>query len=188
MDFQTEILVCIRAISADLVNQESIPCDFRTAVKSALIIRDMSHTSYTHIAREGHILVLQCSLKLQCYGTHRTTGAVTKRREITFQTKPAWEVEQRPWMGCHIHGLQACVPQEAHKAFCMSTGWSKSLVFLWFLFTETNGVCSGKCLASVRAAMSAPNADFFQYETKRGWVSNGGFFFTNRKVWSLTGL
>lgn len=136
---------------------------------------------YTHIAQKGHILVLKCSLKLQCYGTHRTMGAVTEWREITFQTKSAREVEQRPWMGCHIHGLQPCVPQEALKAFCMSTGWSKSAVFLWFLFTKTTGVCSGKCLASVGAAMSAPNADFFQYETKKGWVSKGGFFSPTEK-------
>lgn len=55
MDFQTEILVCIRIISADLVNQESIPCDFRTAVKSALIIHDMSHTLYTYSTKGPHL-------------------------------------------------------------------------------------------------------------------------------------
>lgn len=29
--------------------------------------------------------------------------------------------------------------------------------------------------------MSAPNADFFQYETKKGWVSKGGFFSPTEK-------
>lgn len=49
------------------------------------------------------------------------------------ELRRARKAQWRHWMSCHTCGLEVCVPQESLKTFCMSSGWTKTSVFLWSL-------------------------------------------------------
>lgn len=116
-------------------------------------------------------------------GAHPTLETLT---EGIHPWKRSWgrqEKFQKHWIGCHTLDLEICMPQKDFKTFCMSSGRTKSLVFLWPLASWSPQYAHGKgfSLLLMQAFLNRRQ----RRDGEKGWIRNGRFFSSTEKfaVW-----